>query len=953
MNLCDANPTLQETLDQLEARVRERTAELERVKNRFEAIFNYSGDGILLLDIECRIQEVNAAFVALVAFEADDLGDKPFCSLIAADDVAQFQATLAQVKISAQKQQIDAQLIRSDGSYLDVEISIAPLCSGEQQVTNVVCIVRDVSERKKAERSLSESENKLQSVIDNIPARVFWKDRNSVYQGCNLIHARSNGMQDPKYIIGKTDHDFAPERAPEWEAVDRQVMASGLPELNMEELVQDVDGSAHWLRSNKVALRAADGSIVGVLVTIEDITERKTGEEALRHSERELRESQKKLQMVLDTIPVRVFWKDHDSVLQGCNRLFAQDAGFESVPTMVAHEQASRLSKQAHPDIYRADDVAVIETGIAKLEFEESFVRPNGEELVIQTSKLPLRDEEGKIIGLLGTYIDITARRKAETTLAQKFEEEQEMQGYLKALHEITLHLTQTDTLDEFYHDVVALGLKHFAFERIGFFLHHEETGEVTGTYGTDINRQVVTEYDIRFDLRTLSESLKQGFENNERFAFFPEIPLFADGKLICKGQCAIAALWQGGGLGWLSIDNAIYHKPISKAQLEILALYAVTASSLLTRKRAEIAMRESEERFRVFTESAPIATFIADQQGTILLVNPETERLLGYKRDELVGQSVALLIPDNPKYIESVQSLNSKLCRERSEEDTIELLARRKDGMLFPADLQLRYIEIQAKPMIMHLVIDSTQRKQAEQTLRQSLEQEKELVQLRTRFVSMASHEFRTPLAAILAATETIIAYRDRMNPAQIDARLNKIRQQVMHMRDLMEDVLYLARVQAGRAEFRPTRGNLDLLCLEIMEVFEGQPEYRGRIVYSSTLYPAPHCYDENLVRKVVNNLISNALKYSAPEKEVYLTLAQDATHIQIAVRDQGIGIPANDLKHLFEPFHRAENVGTIAGTGLGLSIAKQAAELHGGTLLVESQVNVGTVFTVMLPVS
>ena len=253
--------------------------------------------------------------------------------------------------------------------------------------------------------------------------------------------------------------------------------------------------------------------------------------------------------------------------------------------------------------------------------------------------------------------------------------------------------------------------------------------------------------------------------------------------------------------------------------------------------------------------------------------------------------------------------------------------------------------------PLVMSFVIDSTQRKQAEAALKLALVQEKELGELKSRFVSMASHEFRTPLAAILATTETLSYYRAKMTQEQIDSRLDKIRHQVIYMKEIMEDVLQLARVQGGRVEFAPMQADFAALCREIVEEFDSQAPYRGRIVYDCAAVAVVADFDPRLMRQVINNLVLNALKYSPPEKMVQIELAQDALQVTLQVSDKGIGIPPNDLKHLFEPFHRATNVGNISGTGLGLSIAKQAVDLHKGTLAPVSQVGVGTTFTVVLP--
>jgi PAS domain S-box-containing protein len=236
----------------------------------------------------------------------------------------------------------------------------------------------------------------------------------------------------------------------------------------------------------------------------------------------------------------------------------------------------------------------------------------------------------------------------------------------------------------------------------------------------------------------------------------------------------------------------------------------------------------------------------------------------------------------------------------------------------------------------------------------RQAFEQQKELSDLKSRFVSMASHEFRTPLTSIMVSAETLTRYRDRLTEDQINKHLNRIRQQVLYMRDMMEDVLQLARLQAGNTfAFKATRGDLDALCRDIIEEFEPDLQPEKRILYECPMPIVPLYFDERLMRQVISNVLSNALKYSPAEQAVQMRLEQNGSSVKLQVTDGGIGIPDADRKYLFDPFHRGKNVGTIPGTGLGLSIAKQAVETHGGTISITSQVNIGTTITIAIPMT
>ncbi|MCB0034563.1 MAG: HAMP domain-containing histidine kinase, partial [Anaerolineales bacterium] len=226
----------------------------------------------------------------------------------------------------------------------------------------------------------------------------------------------------------------------------------------------------------------------------------------------------------------------------------------------------------------------------------------------------------------------------------------------------------------------------------------------------------------------------------------------------------------------------------------------------------------------------------------------------------------------------------------------------------------------------------------------------EKELGELKTRFVSMASHEFRTPLATIMAAVETLRAYRHKLSEEKIDQRFDKIKIQIEHLKDIMEDVLMLSRMQARRVEFNPSKLNLDAMCRSVLDEFQNRSDIGHEIDYQAAEMPVL-MLDRKLMRQVINNLISNAIKYSPEAESIYVRLDYHDSQVVLTVRDEGIGIPESDLTHLFEPFHRGENVGVISGTGLGLVILKESIDLHGGTIHVESQVGRGTTFTIQIP--
>ncbi len=239
-------------------------------------------------------------------------------------------------------------------------------------------------------------------------------------------------------------------------------------------------------------------------------------------------------------------------------------------------------------------------------------------------------------------------------------------------------------------------------------------------------------------------------------------------------------------------------------------------------------------------------------------------------------------------------------------------------------------------------------ERKRAQADLNHALAAERELSELRSRFVSMVSHEFRTPLGVILSATENLDTYFERLKPEQRRQQLQHVIQATGHMAKVMEDVLLLGRAEA--MEFKPHQIELPTFCQNLANQVRTSTESRCPIRFTADSVP-PARGDEGLLRHILTNLLTNAVKYSRPGSVVDFTVGRQNGHAVFRVHDSGIGIPAADQKQLYNAFHRGQNTGEVPGTGLGLVIVKRCVELHGGQITCDSKEGRGTTFEVKLP--
>ncbi len=252
----------------------------------------------------------------------------------------------------------------------------------------------------------------------------------------------------------------------------------------------------------------------------------------------------------------------------------------------------------------------------------------------------------------------------------------------------------------------------------------------------------------------------------------------------------------------------------------------------------------------------------------------------------------------------------------------------------------------------------DSLERRNIEDKLRFELAmaQQLELNNLKSTFLSMTTHEFRTPLTSIMSAQVLLRHYSARLSTQERDDALESIDSAVHRMVTMLDQVLTIGRSDANLLEFRPQPIDLAALCHRLREeALAGQTvpgsDPGERLSLTLKLGEAAVLADEKLLRHMLGNLLSNAIKYTPSGATAHFRITQEASELVFEVQDQGIGIPADDLPHLFGNFHRAGNVGDIPGTGLGLTIVKRAVESHGGSIAVHSEVGVGTHFTIRIP--
>ncbi len=374
----------------------------------------------------------------------------------------------------------------------------------------------------------------------------------------------------------------------------------------------------------------------------------------------------------------------------------------------------------------------------------------------------------------------------------------------------------------------------------------------------------------------------------------------------------------------------------------------------VIQRRQVEDSLQESEQRFRQLAENIHEVFWLSDpQKFEILYVSPAYEEIWGRSCQSLYEKPQSFV---DAIHVDDQQQVINGFEKQKLGDRT-EVIYR-----IIKPDNSIRWIRDRSFPILNELgqvyrvagiAEDITEAKRVEEEINKTLQREKELNELKSNFISMTSHEFRTPLSTVLLSTEMLEHYADKLSPDKKQKLYQQIGTGIGRMVQLLDDVLSINKADAGKVVFNPVSLNLEDFCQELLAEMQLTAGNKHTIVFAMSGDCSKAMMDESLLRHILSNLFSNAIKYSPQGGQINFQLSCHNFEATFIIQDSGIGIPVEDQKRLFESFHRAKNVGNIQGTGLGLSIVKRMVDLHQGTITVESEEGVGTKFIVTVPLN
>ncbi|MEQ8995467.1 MAG: ATP-binding protein [Coleofasciculus sp. B1-GNL1-01] len=403
----------------------------------------------------------------------------------------------------------------------------------------------------------------------------------------------------------------------------------------------------------------------------------------------------------------------------------------------------------------------------------------------------------------------------------------------------------------------------------------------------------------------------------------YPDIPIIVLSGLADQ-DIALAAV-QAGAQDYLvkgQFDSHLLSRSIR---------YGIERQHLSLRlKQQNQELQAKEAQLRTIISQNADGMVMINPQGIVVFANPAAESLLGCPANQL--NAAVLGFPF-------------------THQETTELTIQQPSGDSVIVEMRLVQMNWNSESAYLASLRDITPRKQAEESLRRALDTEKHLNQLKSQIISVVSHEYRTPLTVILSSAEMLSRYRQRLSDVKQEQHLGRIKSAVEHLTALVDDVLFISKAELNKLEFKPEPIEIIPFTQELVSQVQVGQEDNYRLVFSNQGNGNQLNGDAKLLRQIITNLVSNAIKYSPDGGNVGVHLTCEDSQIILQVSDSGIGIPPEDQARLFQSFNRASNVGAISGTGLGLSIVKKCVELHRGEITLTSAVGVGTTFTVTLP--
>ena len=867
-------------------------------EDMYKNIINNLMDIIIVLDLKGNFIYTSPQIYAISGFKQEEMIGKSGFKFMHPDDIKKAADILKEVIVKKNKMYFEYRTIHKDGYYIDVSASGRLVnIEGEDRI---FAVVRDISEQKKSEKKLKESEkmyktlsNELEAILDRIPATIFRKNRKGEYTQVNQAFTETFNL-NKEDIIGKTSFDFFPsDRAEIIHKNDLKVMTSGKPQLNNEVNV-DVDGEKKSLIINKIPQFNTDGDVIGLIGITTDISQRIAYEQ-------ELIESEKKFRQLIEDSLEGVWVIDEEANTTLVNPSMSRILGYE-VDEMIGRNLFDFILQE---DIETTKNTLNRRRKGIKEEIEKKFLRKDGKKVITRLMSSPIYDNDGKYTGAIAFVSDITDRKKTENLLRESEEK-------FRTLFEI---VPASIAVMDLKGNIVLYNQKFCD-------LHSVKNPELLE--GKNI-RDFFTENDLPILKESINKSLKGTSREINHYTMLKE-----DGSEFLAEAISVGIKDKNG---------------------KITGLIGV-AQDITERMRAEQNLKESEEKFRMIAEHSFMGILIT-VDDKIEYMNNALLHIFEYTSEEIVNWTtnniIQMIYPDDLHFL---REYRKKL--RKGDPDVKPYYSYRiftKSGKLKWVDQFSTAIKYMGRPAELVTIMDITEKKEAEQEL-------VKLNSLKSELMRRTSHELKTPLVSIKGYSDLLLnVHKDKLDDYVL-ASVVEIKQGCERLESLIQDILNTSELESGVVKLNKIVEDLSFFIKLSVRELRGLAKLRNHTINLTLPDKLITSFEPEQMHQVISNLINNAIKYTPPEGTIEIESEVEDKMIIISIKDSGIGLTEEEKERLFTQFGKIERYGQgldiiSDGSGLGLYISKKIVELHGGKIWVESEGrNKGSTFFFTLPI-
>ncbi|HLB69737.1 MAG TPA: PAS domain S-box protein [Candidatus Methanoperedens sp.] len=775
---------------------------------------------------------------------------------------------------------------------------------------------------KKTEEALREAEARYRGIFENAVEGIFQTTPDGHFLAINPALARMLGYSSPGELMAEvTDARqffIDPERRQEF---IRLMKENGIV-TGFENPVRRKGGSKIWVSENVRALRDSSGRLAGYEGMAVDITERK-------RAERELMAEKEKLDSIVHGIGAGLSLLDSDARLIWANDIWQGWFGpIEELKGKLCHE----LYDLTEPE-KECSALCTLRSG--EIERGESFAEIiNGEKRYYQLTTAPIKDDEGKIIQMVELTQDITERKRAEEALL-------ESEKRYRSLFEDSPNSLWEEDFSEIKKHIDSLrvsGVKDF---RTYFSSNPEDVINCARMVKVvDVNKATLELYKAKSKEELLS-SLRIVFGEASDEAFREELISIAEGKPRFEIEAVNRTLTgekKNIALRWSMA-------PEHEARWSKVLVSVIDSTE---RKRAEEALRESEIKFRSITQAATDAIISADSGDNIISWNKGAQTVFGYTEEEALGKPLTIIMPErywdaHKKGVERVNSTGET----RIIGKTVGLIGMRNDGSEFPLELSLSSWKTEKRRLYSGIIRDVTERKSAEEKLKQTMIELERSNKDLEQFAYAASHDLQEPLRTVANFSQLLAKrYKGELD-SKADQFIGFIVDGATRMQQMIEDLLAYSRVSTRAKPFQMTDCE-NVLNQALANLKVAIEESKALVTHD----PLPEVMaDSSQMAQLFQNLISNAIKFTKEKPSVHVSASQSGNEWFFSVQDNGIGIAPEFMEHIFKMFQREHTSAEYPGTGVGLAICKKIVERHGGRIWIKSEQGRGSTFHFTIP--